>query len=191
MKNKFLGLLLAALLVCCAAGVTQAAIVIDFDTAPLTPDTSAGDHNHILPTAYGNITFNGRIWDKLDGASFADNTTGSGYFLKNTDAKAKVTMTFDFDVAAIDFYWAGLGSGSISGALYDITGAEIDGGSESVDGTWNLVNVPPRWIQVAGPAGSGPGSHRAVRPPDADVTSGDQAPGLQLPSVASAPPICG
>jgi len=143
MKKSVIGMLFVVLLACCVAGMAEAAVFIDFDTAPLTPDTSGGAHTHTLPTAHGNIVFDGRIWNYLNYAPFADHTTGSGYFLKNTNAESKVTMIFDFDVSAIEFYWTAIQGSTINGAVYDAAGAYIEGGSDPGDGTWMHVSATP------------------------------------------------
>jgi len=143
MKKGIVGMLLMVLLTCCASGMAEAAVFIDFDTAPLTPDTSGGAYTHTLSTAYGDIVFGGRIWNYLDGELFPDHTTGGGYFLKNTVGESKVTMIFDFDVASIDLWWVGISGATFNGAVYDASGDSLEGGSDSADGKWTHVFTSP------------------------------------------------
>jgi hypothetical protein len=154
---------LAALVLFCLlvgfSNVAQASIFMNFDPTVFTPDTSAGDYAHTFTTAYGDITFNGRIWNEIDSKPIADYTTGSDYFLKNTDAKKKVTITFPFDVSSFNFYWLGLKNVNMNGAAYDIDGNLVGSTTAKGDKTWHFENAdnfssPVRSIAFWSPTGN-------------------------------------
>lgn len=143
MRKFSLLMLIGLVILGFSAGIANASIFIDFDTPPLTPDSSAGDYTHVLSTAYGNITFNGRIWDHIDSKLVADHTTGDGYFLKNTTEVNKVTMTFDFDVDAFSFYWYGINGITMNGEVLNDLGEVIasNDGEDTGIGQWEYVYV--------------------------------------------------
>ena len=159
-KNIFV-MLLSGLLVFGLTNLSQASIFMNFDPATFTPDTSAGDHAHTFNTAYGVITFNGRIWNEINSNPVADHTTGttSGYFLKNTDAKNKVTINFSFDVSSLNLYWLGLKNVAMNGEAYDINGNLVGSASTIGDKAWHLENAdnflsPVRSIAFWSPTGN-------------------------------------
>ena len=139
MFKKSLGLLLICFLV---FGMTVSAHAFIFMDFPI-PDSIPGDQPHTFPTVYGNITFNGEISNELPtGVTIADHTTGSGYFLKNTDGEPEVLIEFPFDVYSAQFYWFGLDGVDMYGEVYDADGNVLDGGSDTGDGiNWIFVDV--------------------------------------------------
>lgn len=122
-----------------------APIFIDFEEPDFPPDVDGGNQSHLFSTAYGNIAFNGRIWNEINSNSYPDHTTDSydGYFLKNTHDEPgfRVMMEFDFDVSAIDLFWLGQEGVRINGAVYDIDGNELDSGNEIGTGEWSEQNI--------------------------------------------------
>ncbi len=129
----------------CLITSANAAIFIDFESPDFSPDGTPGNQSHVFSTAYGNITFNGRIWNKINSDPYPDHTTGSedGFFLKNTHDEPgfRVMMEFDFDVAEIDLFWLGQDGVRINGAVYDIDGNELDSGNEIGTGEWSEQNI--------------------------------------------------
>ena len=118
-----------------------ASILLDFDPPNFSADTSAGDFSHVFATPYGNVFFNGRIFNKLDSSVVADHTTGDGNFLKNSVAASLVEIIFDFDVRGIDFYWYGIDGETLNGAIFDIDGIFLDGGDTQGVEEWENVSV--------------------------------------------------
>ena len=122
---------------------SYASIFLDFNTP--SPDPTPGNYDHTITTAYGNITFNGRVWNGLnDDCPFPDHTTGDGYFLKNTVANPghTVSMVFDFDVDSIDLYWLGVDNYNMIGVAFDEAGNKLgDLGVNSGDGEWHEKSI--------------------------------------------------
>jgi len=136
---KRLGLVCLFLLVW--VNFAQAYIFMNFDSPDFAPDSPDGDYLHSYVTPYGTITFNGRIWNTINSVTKPDHTTGTGYFLKNTDGINTVTMTFPFDVSSLEFYWRGIVT--MNGAVYDKDGVVLDSGSDTGNDTWIYVDVDP------------------------------------------------
>ncbi|MDD4899219.1 MAG: PEP-CTERM sorting domain-containing protein [Candidatus Omnitrophica bacterium] len=146
MRNKgLILLLLCGLLILGFSGAAQAAILMNFDPTAFTPDTATGSHSHTYTTALGNVTFNGRIWNEINGSPVADHTTGttSGYFLKNTTDAKKVTMNFSFDVSSFSLYWLGLSGVTMNGATYDAAGNVLGTGTSTGNKTWVFQSDGP------------------------------------------------
>ena len=128
-----------------ALSSAHASVFLDFESPAFSPNTCPGNYDHsYIASPYGNITFNGRIWDHLNGIPCSDKTTGSGYFLKNVifPEGYKVTMNFDFDVDSIDLYWLGVKGVNMHGAAYDINGDIIgEEGGLVGSGQWIFQNI--------------------------------------------------
>jgi hypothetical protein len=120
----------------------QASIFLDFDRPDFLPDTTAGDQAHTYSIGSKNIDFNGRIWHGIESDTYAGHT-GLRNFLKNTEEQKKVTLSFDFNVNAIDFYWLGVSGASMHGAVYGPQGGTLDSGEEEGAGEWEYVFVNP------------------------------------------------
>ena len=115
---------------------------MNFDPSAFSPD-APGDWSHTYNSPNGLITFNGRISNDLGAlnSTTPDHTTGSGYFLRDTLANLKVTMTFGFDVSSAQMYWRATHEVTMHGAIYDINGNELGSGSQS-------GNDNDHWVQV-------------------------------------------
>ena len=143
MKKLFIFLVISVMTVFAGTGLAQAAIFVDFDTNPVIfAQDPATDVNHVISTVYGDISFNGRVYDMLDSDPYPDHTTGSGNFLKNTGANNLVTLEFDFDVESFDFYWLGVQGVTLNGAVYGAGDVLIEGGTETGTGAWQHIQVP-------------------------------------------------
>ncbi len=122
---------------------SYASIFLDFNTP--SPDPAPGNYDHTITTAYGNINFNGRVWNGLnDDCPFPDHTTGDGYFLKNTVANAghTVSITFDFGVDSIDLSWLGVDNFNMIGVAFDEDGNKLgDLGVNYGDGEWHDKSI--------------------------------------------------
>lgn len=131
------------LLIGLTSGNAQASIFMNFDTPTFTADASSGDHAHIYTVAEGNIYFNGRIWNALNGTVRPDHTTGSTNFWKNTNAQDVLTMTFDFDVDTFSLWMRRIsGSFTVQGAAYNAANSLVGSGSfDALSGVWTFNNV--------------------------------------------------
>ncbi len=154
------------------ASMAYANIFLDFDSPTYSNDNNSydgnpGDYSHTLTTSWGTITYNGRIWKKLAGSGLSDHTTGNGYFLKNTTAVNKVTMTFSFDVSSIDFYWLGISGVNMSVAVYDENTNLLGNFGSAGSGKWAPISFggyskPIRSFAFFAYGVSNPGNKMAV-----------------------------
>ena len=77
MKNKKIIFIALLCLIFCYATPSYASLFINFgetDISPVPPDSDPGDYDHEYSTSFGDITFNGRIWKKLDHIKIGDHT---------------------------------------------------------------------------------------------------------------------
>lgn len=127
-------------------------VFMNFEPPTFTPDATPGDHSHTFATPYGDITFNGRIWDELAGNPYPPSNPGSQYFLKNTNANAVITIDFSFDIfLALGRYSVNNSNFRIHGAAFDINGNLLDLDDELGDGQWHtgwLSGTGIRQIQI-------------------------------------------
>lgn len=139
--------LLVILFLTFAARNAYAVVFLDFDR-PVFARESAGDHNHdgtthpLLNSADGNISFNGRISNRLDGDAIPDHTLGTtaGSFLKNTsgaDGDPFLTFLFDYDVKTFEFF-ANIEDGFTGYVdVFDLGGNLLDSDSGTTGGVWD------------------------------------------------------
>jgi len=132
MSRKILIVVLLCGIFLIPSDLSYAKFKIKFNEAGITPsvpDSDKGDYDHSLTTPFGDITFNGRIWKKLQGEKIGDHSPGKdGLFLKNTQGKAGkkvVTMDFGFDVDKIKFYWFAFEDTRAYFTVYDINGNKL------------------------------------------------------------------
>jgi len=130
-KRIFLIFTMAVMVVAASsANVFASSVFLNFDPPTFTPEPVAGDFNHVYSTGFGDVHFNGRIWNAISSTTTPDHTTGSDYFLKNTGAEDVITI-MDFDFAITSFgLWARTSNDNVVvfGEAYDADGVLVDSG---------------------------------------------------------------
>lgn len=124
--KKFLFILISAIVVLSIAHVndTHASILLDFE---MPRDNAPGDYPHSVPTPYGSVDFNGRIYNRISSKKVPDHTLGTnkGSFVKNTTANKVLTFVFSFDVLSIEAWTVVYTGASVTAKVYDASDTEM------------------------------------------------------------------
>jgi len=147
-NSKYWAFLLFVLIgICFSLEGNATPIIMTFDPTDnysnnsMVSDTGIGDHSHVLTTPVGDISYNGRIWNKLAGNLIGD-VSGGGYFLKNTTGdnshpgNAVVTFSFPVPMWKVEFYWYALSGTVALSNYYGENNQLIFSGSQNGSGTW-------------------------------------------------------
>ena len=137
-KNKVLFTIIFLSLLAVAPRLSEAAAFLDFELPTFTPDFGGNfDNAHTFVGPDGSIDFNGRIWNFVGGQNIGDHTPyGQGYFWRSTESVPVLTMTFDYDVLTLDFFWYALAGFTGHTAIFDSNGTLLDSAVPAGSDAW-------------------------------------------------------